>query len=154
MCGTGLSLFWAIGFGEVQRLWSKGRHVAEFQLVLAHNRCGAAIAQTGLDSDQIKRLAPRLRTIGLGCREAPPSVPAAARFRNPDLQHDPSCLPEIPQHVNAMIECEWAVTVLPSAWNITGASAAAIFRNNSSSSSVRSQPRQESESERPRIADA
>jgi hypothetical protein len=57
-------------------------------------------------------------------------VPALAGFCYPDFEHNPACLPEVPQHVDAMVKGEVRLDgpVLPSAWNIAGASAAAIFR--------------------------
>jgi hypothetical protein len=49
------------------------------------DRVGAQYGQPSLTSNQLQRLTPRLRTVGLGCREASAGVPAVARFSDPDL---------------------------------------------------------------------
>jgi hypothetical protein len=33
-------------------------------------------------------------------------MPAVARFCYPDFEHNPACLPEVPQHVDAMVKGE------------------------------------------------
>jgi hypothetical protein len=55
-----------------------------------------------LTGDQLQRLTSCLRTVALGCREASASVAAVAGLRDPHFQHDPTGLPEVTQHVDAM----------------------------------------------------